>query len=413
VGASYLNDAGQVVGKAQFFLNGDTPPQLNCDGFSGIYHSGWYVYSPPTPSPIPGTNNNGGMTFPWGVDGQLLTNSQGIRYNHNETYVFGLDNNGLLYANSGFSYDYDNGTKTAYFSNGRFNADGTITQLPEDLNNLSRVTLDGRSIVTATWGGLEVYRLNGKTGSFDGPTVVQLTLPTGSSGSAGGGGTYGAQADYIDGGNVRAKWVNNRLQFLVAGQDAAGPHSYIYQVVNSAAVMVGDLGPGSVATAINEVGWATGYFADGSGNPVSNFIYRPQQKKFEIFNPPPPSQYFDIWTMHAGELNGKPIPFGITNGGTVAITLSDINIDAFGNTQTIVTTVQRTPDGIYTSVGNGVPTLFPAQYGPYYTWTLVGFQQNEQGQIAGTGSWAQSANFDPVTQTWTSYGIGHDSWLWY
>jgi hypothetical protein len=414
INASFINDAGQIVGNAKFQLasdypadyctnlsDPDNPPHINS-------HTGWFLYSP-----------SGGMTFPFGVGGSsvdaqnaLITNSQGISYtlSYGETYVFGLDNNGAVYAHGPFFVSPPGAPPGFYnvaFQNGRINADGTITTLADDLNPSSRVTLDGRSIVTATFGGVEVYRLNPKTGSFDGPTLVPLTLPNGSFGFAGGGGSpYGGsfyQGDFA----VAPKWVNNRLQFLVAGRDSNGPHGYIYQVVNNAAVMVGDLGPGSLATAINEVGWATGYFQDGFGNIASNFIYRPQQKKFEIFNPPPPSQYTISWDPNA--INGQPIPFGITNGGTVAIGLWDTSIDVNGFFNSNLTAVQRSPNGTYTSVGDGNGTVFPATYGPYDQWYLLPLQQNEQGQIVGASSRATHYLLDA---NFTNYNIGYESWLW-
>jgi hypothetical protein len=393
--APYLNDLGQVVGRAQHF---EQAP-VDCD--SPITHTGWYLYS------------NGVMTFPWGTDAaSTVTNKQGYQYNISSGVVFGLDNDGAIYVQGFFIMPTSDGY--TFFPTARIAADGTITRLPDNIDPYNtRVTLDGRSIVTSVFGGLQIYTRNNKTGGYDGPTVVTVTPPTGYSWSSITF-TYGQSlsGDYI----FQVKWVNNRLEFIVITNDSAAAsaqHSYIYQVVDGAAVMKADLGPDSVATALNEIGWATGYFRDGSGNVVSNFTFRPQRTKkpLEIFDPPPPSQ---VPTYVPGTLGGNPVPFAITNSGTVAIALYDFSLDPIqGGAYTVHSTLQRAQNGTYTAIGNGDGTVFPSQGAPYYIWNFIGAQQNEQGQIAGGNSWGFGFQYDPASGNVTNYfGAGYDAWLW-
>jgi hypothetical protein len=388
-----LNDVGQVVGRAEsFFVQ---PVDCSSGYASGTSGSGWYLYS------------NGVMTFPWGANGNFLTNKQGIQYGITWAYVFGLDNDGAIYVAQGYFLTSD----FTYFSNARIAADGTITKLADDVSFLSHVTLDGRSIVTATSGGLEIYTRNNKTGQYDGPMVVPVTPPAGN--FLGTGGSTWAQS-FGESAFLSVKWVNNRLEFLVLANDPAAAsslHSYIFQVVDGAAVMKADLGPDSIATALNEIGWATGELLDSGGFIVSNFIFRPERSKkpFEIFIPPSQAP---AWVP--GTLGGTPVPFGITNSGFVAISQANTNVDPFGGAPfNTFETIQRAPNGSYTSIGNGSGTIFPSQVVPYNFWYIVGSQQNEQGQIAGGSSRAQAFQFDPVSQEITGgFFDGFDAWIW-
>jgi hypothetical protein len=358
-----MNDQGDVVG----FSRGDRA------SWTGPDSSGF----------IPGcpTGDFGTFLYSKGTT-QIITNA----YN-----VFGIDNRGALYG--GFIPD-DPSQIIPYPA--RKNRDGTYTAIPAVTDSWGRqigpaqVTRDGRYMIGWIYNpdftiSVALWQLQTDKDAYT-LTVFNQPLPNGETSF-----TVGPTAS----GQSGALSINERGQYLVVASGDSGVHSYIYQLQNGVPTLVADLGLNNVATALNNVGDATGYSVPpgaGAYYAVQIFIYHHGSSSngaFESLTVPSACA-----TLYQG-YSGNPIPFAIGDDGTVAGAVCGLNYQSGYQSPWFVGDVWvRTPNGKFGTVGSGLGTVFlppPSGFGydsDYSWWNMNGYGgglMNNRGDIAGVG----------------------------